>query len=123
MSENAKPIFMIRATVDALAADVNDMGTRVELLETENKALHQQVATLDDENQRLHARVKQLVCQLETALHKGAMAEKTVRDAAGTLVAGLNMMEPRGSLRGSPQRPAENDAASLKVVRAGPQST
>ena len=121
MSEDAKPIFKIRAAVDALAADVDDMGTRVELLETENKAIHQQNKTLDDENQRLHARVQQLVCQLESALHKGAMAEKAVRDAAGTLVAGLNTLQP-SVLRGSPQRPTESDPANLRVVRAGPQS-
>ena len=116
MSEDAKPIFKIRAAVAALSADVDDMGTRVELLETENAAIHQQNETLDGENQRLRARVQQLVCQLETALHKGAMAEKAVRDAAGTLVAGLNTLQPN-VLRGSPTR---NEEGLPKIVRMGP---
>src|SRR6185437_17018414 len=103
MSEDAKPVFKIRAAVDALAADVDDMGTRVELLEAENKALHQQNGSLDSENQRLHGRVQQLVAQLETAQHDAAVAKQVVTKAAGELVAGMNVLQPR-PLRGSPQR-------------------
>lgn len=105
----------IRAGGAAFLADYDERGMRLALLETENKAVHEQLDAVLDDNTRLRSRVEQLVARLDSLLHDHNADKELLDDLANKILIGLRRRRPE--MRGSPVR---NDDPLPKVVRMGP---
>lgn len=102
----------------AFLASYDALVARNKLLETENKAVHDQYNTVMEQNDRLQARVEQLVGRLDTVLHEANADKQLLNDLASRLLAGLNSRRSVRELRGSPQR----DDPMPRIVQMGPRT-
>lgn len=94
-------------------ASLGEMATRCRLLETENKAMAEQVEALTIELDRVNKRVQLLTAQRDSAMQSDTTSKNLLEELAQRLLAGMKVIRP--PLRGAPPRPDERN-----VVRMGP---
>jgi hypothetical protein len=113
MSENS------REQGAAFLASYDDLVTRNEMLEIENKAVHDQFDAVMAENDRLRGELHRVTGAHKLLTDENSNLKRILANAGSVISVGLNAVRPVRELRGSPQR--DNDAMP-KVVQMGPKT-